>query len=62
MVPVVEEEEKEVVTKDLATGVEKKEKVKVPVVKNKIVPKAPAAAAGAPVAQNATHEVVPVVE
>lgn len=40
VVPVVEEETKEVTTKDAATGEEKKEVVKIPVTKNKVVPKA----------------------
>jgi hypothetical protein len=39
VVPVVEEEQKEVITKDVTTGEEKKEVVKVPVTKNKVVPK-----------------------
>lgn len=39
MIPVVEEEEKEVTTKDSLTGEEKKEVVKVPVTKNKVVAK-----------------------
>ena len=39
VVPVVEEEQKEVITKDTTTGEEKKEIVKVPVTKNKVVPK-----------------------
>lgn len=37
--PIVEEEEKEVITKDTSTGEEKKEKIKVPVTKNKVVKK-----------------------
>jgi len=39
VVPVVEEETKEVTTKDTTTGEEKKEVVKVPVTKNKVVSK-----------------------
>ena len=39
VVPVVEEEQKEVTTKDTVTGEEKKEIVKVPVTHNKVVPK-----------------------
>jgi hypothetical protein len=39
VIPVVEEEQKEVTTKDTTTGEEKKEIVKVPVTKNKVVPK-----------------------
>jgi hypothetical protein len=39
VVPVVENVAKEVTTKDPSTGVEKKEVVKVPEVKNKVVPK-----------------------
>jgi len=75
VVPVVVEEEKEVTTKDITTGEEKKEIVKMPVTKNKVIRKPAAAApvpvvtpaaisapAAAPVAQNSTHEVVPVVE
>jgi len=47
VVPVVEEEVKEVTKKDPVTGAEKKEIVKVPVVKNKIVAKkTPLVAAG----------------
>jgi hypothetical protein len=49
VVPVVEEEEKEITTKDTSTGLEKKEKVKVPVTKNKVVPKG-SLPASAPVA------------
>lgn len=40
VVPVVEQEEKVVTTKDSTTGEEKKEVIKVPVTKNKVVPKA----------------------
>ena len=40
VVPVVEHVAKEVTTKDPSTGEEKKEVVKVPEVKNKVVPKA----------------------
>ena len=39
VVPVVEEETKEVITKDPITLEDKKEIVKVPVTKNKVVPK-----------------------
>jgi len=56
IVPVTEVEEKEVIVKNEATGKEEKTKVKIPVVKNKLVPKV------APVAQNATHEIIPVEE
>ena len=48
VVPVVEEEDKEVTTKDTTTGEEKKEIIKVPVTKNKVIKK-PAAAAVAPI-------------
>jgi len=61
-----------VTTKDAATGLEKKEVIKVPVTKNKVVPKAAVVPTSAPVdipeaqapavAQNSTHEVVPVTE
>lgn len=40
VVPVVENEDKIVKTKDPATGEEKTEVLKVPVTKNKVVPKA----------------------
>jgi hypothetical protein len=74
---VVEEEQKEVTTKDSVTGEEKVDIVKVPVTKNKVVPKgtAPSLPTAAPlatpvdipevapaVAQNSTHQVVPVTE
>lgn len=73
VVPVVEEVAKEVTTTDPSTGLAKKEIIKVPEVKNKVVAKTattPLAAplapiltpSAAPVAQNSTHEVVPVVE
>jgi len=55
-VPVVEEEIKEVTIKNETTGKEETTIEKVPVVKQKVVPKP------VPVAQNTTHEVVPVVE
>ena len=50
VIPVVEEEEKEVTTKDTTTGEEKKEVIKVPVTKNKVVPKAVVAPLAAPFA------------
>jgi hypothetical protein len=55
---VTEIEEKDEARVDPVTKEVKIEKVKTPVVKNKVVKKPKAA----PVAQNSTHEVVPVVE
>lgn len=58
VVPVTEIEEKDEAKVDPLTNQVKIEKVRIPVVKNKVVKKPKAA----PVAQNSTHEVVPEVE